>query len=108
MYAAREAPKDSGINSGGYTRRVMTSSRNDLLASEAERIASFLAERGATLVVAFGSFARGDTAAGSDLDLIAVLPSDLPFIRRLTELYGRSSRGSAWTCSHTHRKNSRR
>ena len=38
--------------------------------------------------MAFGSFARGDVGRASDLDLIAVMESDLPFIRRLEQLYG--------------------
>jgi len=39
------------------------------------------------LVVAFGSFARRETGTASDLDIIAVMPSNLPFIRRLDALY---------------------
>ena len=58
------------------------------LASEAERIAALLVERGATLVVVFGSVARGDVGIASDLDMIAVMQSELPFIKRLEELYG--------------------
>jgi predicted nucleotidyltransferase len=58
------------------------------LSAEAERITRALVDRGATLVVAFGSFARGNIASASDLDLIAVLESDLPFLARLQELYG--------------------
>ncbi len=61
--------------------------RAEKLAGEAERITKLLAERGATLVVAFGSFARGDVGRWSDLDMIAVIESDLPFIERLGELY---------------------
>ena len=38
-------------------------------------------------MVAFGSFARGDVGIASDLDMIAVMESDLPFIARLEELY---------------------
>jgi len=44
-------------------------------------------KRGTTLVVAFGSFARGDVGIASDLDMIAVTESDPPFIKRLEELY---------------------
>lgn len=58
------------------------------LAREAERITAFLVERGATLVLAFGSFARGRVRRDSDLDMIAVMESDLPFVKRLGELYG--------------------
>jgi len=61
--------------------------REQKLASEAERIVRVLVERGATLVVAFGSFARGNVGRASDLDLIAVMESDLPFIKRLEHLY---------------------
>lgn len=61
--------------------------RVERLGSEAERITKLLAERGATLVVVFGSFARGDTDRWSDLDMIAVMESDLSFIKRLGELY---------------------
>lgn len=57
------------------------------LSAEAERIARLLAARGATLVVAFGSFARGQVGLASDLDILAVIESDLPFIKRLERLY---------------------
>lgn len=58
-----------------------------MLAAEADRIVRALVERGATLVVAFGSFGRGDVGRWSDLDIIAVMESDLPFVQRLAELY---------------------
>ena len=61
--------------------------RAEKLASEAERITRLLAEHGATLVVAFGSFARGEIGIASDLDMIAVMKSELPFIARLETLY---------------------
>ena len=61
--------------------------RAEKLAFEAERIAKFLAERGATLVLVFGSFARDEIGAASDLDMIAVMESDLRFIERLDALY---------------------
>lgn len=61
--------------------------RAEKLASESDRIARFLVERGATLVVAFGSFARGNVGIASDLDMIAVMESDLRFIERLDQLY---------------------
>jgi len=61
--------------------------RAEKLAAEADRIVRALVERGATPVVAFGSFARGEVGRASDLDLIAVMESDLPFIRRLERLY---------------------
>jgi predicted nucleotidyltransferase len=57
------------------------------LEAEAQRLTRLLVEGGATLVVAFGSFARADVGLASDLDLIAVMDSDLPFINRLERLY---------------------
>lgn len=57
------------------------------LAAEAERIVRASVERGATLVVAFRWFGRGEVDRWSDLDLIAVMDSDLPFIPRLAGLY---------------------
>jgi predicted nucleotidyltransferase len=62
--------------------------RKSALTREAERITRFLVDRGATLVVAFGSFARDQVGSVSDLDIIAVMESDLPFIKRLDRLYG--------------------
>lgn len=62
--------------------------RGALLEEEATRITGLLVERGAILVVAFGSFGRGDVGPVSDLDMIAVMESDLPFIKRLDRLYG--------------------
>lgn len=66
---------------------VERAERMQLLAAEAERIVRALVERGATLVVAFGSFGRGEVGRWSDLDLIAVMESDLPFVERLAALY---------------------
>lgn len=65
---------------GPYTCAVHDSREQRLrrLAAEADRIAGLLVERGATLVVAFGSFARGDVARTSDLDIMAVMDSELP------------------------------
>jgi len=41
-----------------------------------------LAEAGAELAVAFGSYARGTADAFSDLDLVVVMPTDLPRFER--------------------------
>lgn len=57
------------------------------LAAVAERISSFLVDKGATLVVVFGSFARVEVRSHSDLDMIAVMKNELSFIARLDELY---------------------
>jgi len=65
------------------------SKRQALLERELERIVRVLHRMGAQLIVLFGSTARGEIAAWSDLDLIVVLDSDLPFIKRLGLLYER-------------------
>jgi predicted nucleotidyltransferase len=41
-----------------------------------------LARAGAERAVVFGSFARGDADGYSDLDLVVVLATDLPFVER--------------------------
>ena len=46
-----------------------------------------LRDMGASLVVLFGSAARGRRDLFTDLDLLVVLPSDLPFIERTGALY---------------------
>ena len=61
--------------------------RAAILTAESERLAALLVKRGAVLVVVFGSVARGTVAPTSDLDMIAVIESDLPFIARLERLY---------------------
>jgi predicted nucleotidyltransferase len=67
--------------------RSQREERAEKLASEAQRITEVLVGRGATLVLAFGSFARDEVGSFSDLDMIAVMESDLRFIARLDELY---------------------
>ncbi len=51
------------------------------LAAEVERITALLVERGATLVLVFGSFARDRVRRESDLDVIAGMEGDLPLRR---------------------------
>lgn len=63
--------------------------REALLEQELARIVEALREAGAQLIVLFGSVARGEIGPWSDLDLIVVLDSDLPFIKRLGWLYER-------------------
>lgn len=65
------------------------SKRQALLERELERIVQVLRQVGAQRIILFGSAAREDIAAWSDLDLIVVLHSDLPFIKRLGLLYER-------------------
>lgn len=61
--------------------------RQALLERELERIVLVLRQMGAQRVILFGSVARERISAWSDLDLIVVLDSDLPFIKRLGLLY---------------------
>ena len=61
--------------------------RQTLLERELERTVRILREMGAQRIVLFGSVAREAVTAWSDLDLIVVLDSDLPFIKRLGSLY---------------------
>ncbi len=63
------------------------SERQELLERELERITQALRAVGAQRVVLFGSAAREKIGAWSDLDMIVVLDSDLPFIKRLGMLY---------------------
>lgn len=65
------------------------SERRALLESELERIVRVLREMEVQRIVLFGSVAREKISAWSDLDLIVVLDSDLPFIKRLGVLYER-------------------
>lgn len=53
-----------------------------------DRIVALLADHsGVERVIVFGSFARGDARAGSDLDLIIVQKTDKRFLDRLDEMY---------------------
>lgn len=63
------------------------SERQALLERELERTVLVLRQMGAQLIIIFGSVARSEIGAWSDLDLIVVLDSDLPFIKRLGLLY---------------------
>jgi len=63
--------------------------RQELLDRELERIIRVLRQMEAQLIVLFGSVAREEIGACNDLDIIIVLDSDLPFIKRLGLLYER-------------------
>jgi predicted nucleotidyltransferase len=49
--------------------------RKIALQNALDRITAQLRDMGALKVIVFGSFARGDVTSGSDLDLVAVMPS---------------------------------
>ena len=57
------------------------------LESELERLVEELKGLGASLIVLFGSYARGRRDLFTDLDIMAVMESDRPFVLRHCELY---------------------
>lgn len=63
--------------------------RRALLERELERIVQVLRDMKTQRIVLFGSLGRGEIGEWSDLDLIVVLDSELPFIKRLGLLYDR-------------------
>lgn len=70
--------------------------RLELLQSEARRIAAELASDPAVRkVIMFGSAARGQARTTSDLDLIVVMQTDLPFIERFGPLWRRTKPATA-------------
>ncbi|MDI6823004.1 MAG: nucleotidyltransferase domain-containing protein [Bacillota bacterium] len=58
-----------------------------LLKSELRRIANQLRQMGAQKIILFGSYARGRADALTDLDLVAVMDSQLPFVERTAKAY---------------------
>jgi predicted nucleotidyltransferase len=63
------------------------SNRRALLEAELARYLPLLAGPGeAERVILFGSFARGEDAAESDLDIVVVKRTSLPFWRRVAEI----------------------
>ncbi|MFQ6049396.1 MAG: nucleotidyltransferase domain-containing protein [Phycisphaerae bacterium] len=58
------------------------------LQAEARRIAAELARQPAVRrVIMFGSAARGEARTSSDLDLIVVMQTDAPFLKRWREVW---------------------
>ena len=58
-----------------------------LLSEELARITGRLRGLGAERIILFGSYAKGRADPGTDLDLIAVMRSELPFVERTGEIY---------------------
>ena len=54
---------------------------------ELERIREGLARCGARKAILFGSYARGDYHAGSDVDLVIIKDTDRPFLERSAEVW---------------------
>jgi predicted nucleotidyltransferase len=63
--------------------------REALVQEELPRVTRELAALGAERVILFGSRARDDHEPWSDADLIVVMPSPLPFVERLADVYRR-------------------
>jgi predicted nucleotidyltransferase len=63
------------------------SERQTLLEHELERIVQTLRDMEAYRIILFGSVAREAISPWSDLDIIVVMDSDLPFVKRLGVLY---------------------
>jgi predicted nucleotidyltransferase len=61
--------------------------RSSQIEGEITRLTDELKRMGAERVILFGSRARGEQSALSDADMLVVMPSDLPFVERLAELY---------------------
>lgn len=61
--------------------------RRRLLDEELKRLVAELKILGAQRIFLFGSMARDKSSLDSDIDLMVVLESDLPFIKRLGWLY---------------------
>jgi predicted nucleotidyltransferase len=60
-----------------------------------EQLRQALARFGCERAILFGSAARGDVHEGSDLDVLVVKRTDLPFVERPRELYALLAPGLA-------------
>ena len=61
--------------------------RKKLLQQELERFVHVLVEHNAPeMIIAFGSLATGQVHAWSDIDLVVVVQTDLPFLQRSRQL----------------------
>lgn len=72
-----------GLRPGAPTRKE----REQTLRAELERIVEALKDLGALKVILFGSLAREEIRASSDLDLIVVMESEEAFADRMAHLY---------------------
>ena len=73
-----------------WVRKLMEhrQERKRLLDEELKRLVAELKKMGAQRILLFGSMAQDKGDLNSDIDLMVVLGSDLPFIKRLGWLYG--------------------
>lgn len=63
--------------------------RSQAVAEELPRILAQLKALGAEKIILFGSEVKGRPKPWSDVDLLVVMPSELPFVERIADLYGR-------------------
>jgi len=68
--------------------RVKNGDIQDVLEKELNRLTERLIDLGAEKIILFGSYARGRCDALTDLDLIVVMESGEPFVRRAALVYG--------------------
>lgn len=83
--ALREEAEARGLSLNGYCARKLATACEPLEGGLAEAVERSLAVFGEGLVgvVVYGSWARGEAAVGSDVDLLVVVESDLPITREL-------------------------
>lgn len=83
--ALRREAADLGLSLNEHCARVMTLQRGGGEAAAAAVIREVRRRAGGGLigVVAYGSWARGDTADASDVDLLVVLDASMPITRQL-------------------------
>jgi len=62
--------------------------RKRLLEAELKRLVAGLKKMGAQRILLFGSMVQDKSDLNSDIDLLVVVQSDLPFVKRLGWLYG--------------------
>lgn len=63
--------------------------REEAVAAELPRLLAELKAMGAEKIILFGSEVKGRARPWSDVDLVVVMPSELPFVERIADLYGR-------------------
>ncbi|MCG0278500.1 MAG: nucleotidyltransferase domain-containing protein [Thermanaeromonas sp.] len=61
----------------------------ELLEEELNRMVLELRELGAEKIILFGSYARGRSDMFTDLDLIVILNTSLPFVERIGYVYSK-------------------
>lgn len=83
--ALREAAREAGVSLNDYCARKLAGPSGSVSGSAADVVerASALFGAGLVGVVAFGSWARGEAADGSDVDILVVVEPGVPIVRSL-------------------------